>query len=360
MALFDEMKQIFPWIEEIGLSPAWFQNTAATSASSAEIVAQIRSTPQYKMRFPGLSRADSTLRMTEAQYIQQETAYRQLLQQYGFDVAKDYKTPATLIGFFEGEIAPSELQDRLSVFKQVQEGGQRIKDSFYVYAGLNISDDDLYEAIVDPAAEQNLKSQYNQAVAAQPFDYATWISRATYVGLHNVANQLSRLQGQGAVTAEAVQRIQSMDPQFAQQIMDVLYTGGDLSGQGGTLSLQELLDSFEFAAIGAAAQNAGLELPTRERLSEIRAAGVERSKAISAYQEFGRQQGSLTAAIERARGTAFGQREFEAATFLGDASAARDLEAGLQYQEAASKQQGAFRFDQDNRGRFRQAGFTNY
>lgn len=357
--LINDLRTAFPWIDEIGLSPAWFQETAAEAASSSEIVQRIRQTPQYKMRFPGLTRADGTLRMNEAQYVAQEADYRTLLRQYGYDVDSEFKTPATLVGFFQGDIAPDELKDRLAIYRQVQQGGQKIKDAFFVYAGLDISDDDLYEAIVDPAAEQNLHNAYNQKVAGQAFDYQTWITRATQVGLRNVATELNRLKGRGALSAEAVQRIQSVDPTFARQIMDAIYTGGQLGGQAGSLSLQELLDSFEFAAIGSAAQNAGLELPTKDRLAEIRAAGVDRQKAISGYQEFGKNATAFAAAVQRARGTAFGQKEFEAGQFLGDAAASRDFESGLAYMQAAGKTQGSFQFDQSKQGRFVQHGFTD-
>lgn len=359
MALIDDLKASFPWIAQLGLSGSWFHNTAATSASSAEIVQKIRNTPQYKQRFPGLTRQDGTLRMTEAQYIQQEGTYRTLLKQYGFNEA-DYRTPATLVGFFQSEIAPSELQDRLQVYKQVKEGGQNIKDAFYVYAGLDLSDDDLFEATVDPAAEQNLRTAYNQRVAGQKFDYQTYITRATHAGLGQLVKELQRLQARGAVTAEAVQRIQSVDPAFARQIMDAIYHGGKQGGQAGSLDLQTLLTAFTYAGIGAAAKNAGLELPTKERLAEILAAGVDRQKAIEAYTEYGFQKKNLNAAVLRARGSTFTQKEFEASEFLGNVKARNELEAGLTYMRAAGADQGEFAFDQNRQGRFIQSGFTNY
>jgi hypothetical protein len=357
--LIADLRRDFPWLSDIGLSTSWLQDVVATAASASEIVQQIRSTPQYKQRFPAIVRGDGSRLMTEAEYISQENSYRQLLRQFGFNEGR-FRTPATLVGFFQGEVAPAELQDRLTVWKQVREGGQRIKEAFYVYAGLEIDDDTLYEAIVDPAAEQNLTNAYNQAVASSTFDYTTWITRATQVGLSRVAAELGKLKERGAVTAEAVQRIQATAPEFARQIMDAIYTGGmtiPRGGQAGSLDLQELLDSFEFAAIGAAAKNAGLELPTKERLAEIRAAGVDRAKAIQGYREFGKNSTAYAAAVQRARGTAFGQEQFEAGQFLGDAQASRDFEAGLAYMESAGKSQGSFRFGEEG-NRFVQKGLT--
>ena len=49
------------------------------------------------------------------------------------------------------------------------------------------------------------------------------------------------------------------------------------------MSLDELTSAFEFAAVGAAAQNAGFDLPSRDRLEEIRAAGVTTREAADAF-----------------------------------------------------------------------------
>lgn len=360
MALIDDLKKSFPWLSELGLSAQWLQQTSATAASSAEIVQKIRQTPQYKQRFPGLTRQNGSLRMTEAQYIQQENSYRTLLRQYGFSTDQ-YRSPSSLIGFFEGEIAPNELQDRLQVYKQVKESGAAVKDAFFVYAGLDLSDDDLFEAVVDPAAEQNLRNVYNQRRAAQGLNYEKWIDRATQRGLQRVASTLNTLQRRGAVAGTAVQRILDVNPEFARQMMDAIYTGGKPGpGQAGTLDLQSLLDAFEFAAIGAAAQNAGLTMPTKERLAQFRAAGVDRQKQISAYAEFGLQRKALSAAVQRARGSTFTQREFESAKFLGNVAAQRELEAGLTYMAAAGSEQGSFRFNENRQGRIVQTGLTSY
>lgn len=356
--LIDELNASFPWLKDIGISPKWLQETAAKAASSTEIVQKIRAMPQYKMRFPGLTRQDGTLRMNEAQYIEQENTYRNLLRQHGFNVDSEYRTPSTLVGFFEGEIAPQELSDRLDIYRQVQQGGKAIKDAFYVYAGLDITDDDLFEAIVDPAAEQNLKNRYNQTVAQSKPDYVALITRATQVGLANVTATLKKLQEQGAVTATAVQRLQAIDPNFAREVMSAIYTGGQIGGQAGSLNLQELLEAFEFSAIGSAAKNSGLEMPTKERLAEIRAAGVDKAKAMSAYSEFGRRSREISAAVQRARGTAFTQKQFEASQFFNDAAASRELEAGISEMEAAGRRQGSFRFDERG-GRIQQRGFSD-
>jgi hypothetical protein len=355
MPLLDDLQADFPWLQQLGFTPAFFQDLVASSSSSAEIITQLRAAPQYRQRFPGLWRQDGSVRMTEAQYLAREQDMRNVLRQFG--MGDQYSTPSSLVGFFESEMDPNELRERLEVYDTVKRSGRSTRDAFYVYAGLRISDDDLYDAVVDPAAAQRLSDEYNKRVASSQFDYTTWITRATEVGLERVTETLTELQRSGAVTGTAVQAVLRTDPNFARTIMDALYTGGDGTSAAPTLNLQELITSFEYAAIGAAATNAGLGLPTKERIAELRAAGVDRAKAQSAYQQFAANKGIYEASVQRVDGGQFGQQQFEDATMLGSADAMSTLQRGLAREEAAGQQQGQFRFDMDRQGRLEQAGF---
>jgi hypothetical protein len=139
--------------------------------------------------------------------------------------------------------------------------------------------------------------------------------------------------------------------------MDSLYTGGDPDA-GDFLDLTSMLDAYEFMAVGAAAVGAGLELPGRERLAEIRAAGIERAQAVDAYQQFGLNKDRLSAAVQRSRGSTFTQAEFENATFFGDLEARREQEAGEAYARGAGRGSGQFSFGRGKRGQFVQAGLS--
>lgn len=347
------LKAEFPWLDAMGLDPTWFQNTAAEASGPAEILVKIRQTPQYKARFPGMYRKDGSVRMNEAQYLQTESTYRNLLRQYGFNV-DEYATPGALVGFFDSEMDGRELESRLRAYTTIKQSSQSTKDAFYVYAGLDVSDEDLYSAMVDPAARQNLVDAYNAKIAGQAFDYQTFITRATEVGNQRVAKLLTDMKKTGAVTGAAVQAVLNTDPNFARTIMDALYTGGGMEGAT-TLNLDELLSAFEEAALGAAATNAGLSLPTKERIAQLRTAGVQKAQAQESYMAFGQNKGIYSAAVQRAGLGDFTQRDFENAAFLGDAKAAQTLAFGMATEEAAGKDQGEFRF-REEANRIVQAG----
>lgn len=340
----------------VGLPASWFQDVAASSASDAEVVAKLRQTSQYKARFQGLMRDDGSMRMTEAQYIDQENAYRNLLQQYG--VTSDHMdNPADYVGFFQSEIAPQELKQRLDVYQNVKTSGQDLQDAFYVYAGMRVSTDDLYSAVVDPAASQRLTEEFNQKVASQPFDYTTWITRATEAGLARVSSTLTSLQHNGALTGQAVQSIITTDPQFARNIMDALYHGGDPT-TGTTLNLSELMNSFEYAALGAAATGAGLNLPSKDEIAKIRAAGVDRAAAQKAYVDYGQNKNLYAGAVDRSGGGTFDQTDFEKAAFLGSGADVARLSKALGQEASYGEAGGQFGINQSKRGQYAQGGLA--
>lgn len=358
-ALIAELRNAFPWVERIGLTLNWFQNVAATAASADEVVQQIRGTSQYKTRFPGLLRQDGTMRMNEAEYLSTEDNYRQVLRQFGQpDAALD--SPQDFIGFFENDLDANEVRDRLTVYENVRSAGRDVSDAFYVYAGMRVSDDDLYAAVVDPAKGQQLTDEYNQRIAAQPFDYATWINRATEAGLSRVANTLGELQKTGKLTGGAIQNVLRTDSNFAAQIMDALYHGGDPRG-GRFLNLNELMQSFEYAAIGAAAKGAGLEMPDRARAAEIRSAGIDRAAASNAYMDFAQMRGVYAGAVQRSTRTGrdFSQSDFEDAAFLGNGSTRAMLDQALKQEQSLGEAQGTARFDVNRTGQVRQSGLRS-
>ncbi len=353
--LFDSLVADFPWMKDVGITPQWIQNVAATSASATEVLAQIRNSAGYARRFPAIRRDDGSLRMTEQQYIQTETSYRSLLRQYDFDVNKDFNTPQSLAAWMKGDIAPDELQDRLSIYKTLKEGSKAQRDAFYIYTGQHVSVDDLYRAVLDPTARQEVYSKYQAGVNAVGSDYSGFITRAAQVAKETISESAQSAVASGQITAEQAAQIRNLDANHVRNFLDVMYTAQD--GSSATLSIQELMSAFEYAMIGSAAQAAGLGLPTKERLAQIKAAGVDRAKQIEGYQKFGANASIYNAAVMRARGRTFSTADFEASQFFGDAQQTRDLAAGLAQEDAAGKQQGTFRFDENN-GRLVQRGFS--
>jgi hypothetical protein len=354
VSALDDLKAYFPWIDQLGITNDLRSWAAEPDITVDGLVARLRSTPQYRAALPGIFRDDGTMRMNEGDYLSQRDQYRTLLQQWGRG-ASEYDNPNDFAGFFANDIAPDELGKRLNLYDQVKRGTQDVKEAFYVYANMKLDDDQLYRMTVNPAARQQLVDEYNKRVSLAPLDYQTWITRATEAGLNRVVDTLGDLQNQGAVTSSAIDTVRRMDPDFARQIADSLYHGGRLDTPN--LSLQQLMHSFEYALVGGAATQSGLELPTEQRLDALRQAGVDRAQAAQGYEYIAENKNSLQGSLDRMQsGRQFSTQDFEKAIFLNQAPEAGALHQAQAYEKSLSQAGGGASVRTAQTGRTSQPG----
>ncbi len=88
---------LFPWLPETlrpMLVDLWAQHGDMSVA-----LAHLRQTPEHTAAFPGIRRADGSLRYDEQTYFAQKEGYRAAIREFGFDPAE-----FDLIGLFEQEI----------------------------------------------------------------------------------------------------------------------------------------------------------------------------------------------------------------------------------------------------------------
>ena len=327
---------MFSWMRRLNLGGqlnGWLVEGLAGGA----LLGALRQTPQYQAMFPYIRRSDGTMRQTESDYLKTEEAYRKVHRQYGRRVPT---SPWEFGAYYEGEIAPDELEERFQLWDYLDRNTQDERDAFYVYAGMSPSTSDLYQAVVDPGAYRGLVDEYNQRVAAQPLDYETWITRATEAGLSRVIRTLEDLQGANVVTGSAISTVRNVSPDFSRQMMDVLYHGGAPT-EGPFLGLKQLMHAFEEAMIGSAATAQGLRLPSVEKVRLLRSAGVDRAKAMEKYGEYVGSENLLRSLVRRTgRTSEFGQSEYENATFLGGEQAF-NLAQGKALEESFAQGSGA-------------------
>ncbi|HEX7099351.1 MAG TPA: hypothetical protein VF377_08910 [Acidimicrobiia bacterium] len=332
--LLDSIRQTFPWMQILGLED-FIVNLVREGATTEEILAKVRQTQQYKARFPGLVRADGTRRFaTEAEYLAEEEKYREVLRKYNmWDPNQD--SPFDYLAFLDSGISPEQLDQRLTLYRALERGSQDVRDAFYVYAGMRITVDDLFQAVVSPEFRQRMISTYDEAVAKQKLDYETFITRATERGLERVAETLRQMQTLGLVTGAAVSQVMNLDPDFAREMMGALFqtTGPDTR----TLSVDELLAAYEYALIGSAATEAGFELPTRERLEEFRSMGVDRARALRGYRLAALREAGLASMAERFNFGDVTQVLLERAFVANEAGASADVTRLFQQESALGR-----------------------
>jgi len=109
--------------------------------SDDEAVIQLRQTPEYKQRFLGNEgrRAKGLYAYSEAEYLQAEQTYRDLLAQSGLETLASGDTFAKLIG---GAVSPAETQDRIqNVFNKIDNADPQLREQIGGYlTGYGIGD----------------------------------------------------------------------------------------------------------------------------------------------------------------------------------------------------------------------------
>jgi hypothetical protein len=335
MALLDEIRANYPWIELMGLAD-YVIDLIRDGATIDEALAKVRATPQHKARFPGLIDKNGQRRFaTEAQYLQEEQSLRQVLIDFDmYDSAQD--SPLDYLAFFDQGINAEQLKQRAAAYRSLERGSAEIRDAMYVYAGLNVEVDDLYQAMVSPEFRQQMISAYDEAAAKTNLDYETFITRATERGLKRVAETLNSMQTLGLLAGSAVSQMLSVDPNFAREMMGAIFQGG--AAETATLSIDELLASFDYAMIGSAASKSGFALPDKARVEEFRAAGVDRARSLRGYSEAALREGGLGSIADRFNRKRLDQERLEDAFILGEAPAASDVTRLFELERSLGKQ----------------------
>jgi hypothetical protein len=339
MALLDDIRSQYAWLEVVGLEQ-FVIDVIRDGATVDEALAKVRQTPQYKARFPAMIAADGRRRFsTEAAYLAEEQSYRQVMIDFGvFDPYQD--SPVDYMAFFDSSIAPEQLRQRFTMYRALEEGSQDLRDAMYVYAGLDVSVDDLFQAVVSPEFRQQMISTYDEAVALQNLDYETFITRATERGLQRVTETLRNMQTLGLVTGQAVSQMLSIDPNFAREMMGAIFQSGTPDTR--TLGVEELMAAFDYAMLGSAATEAGFQLPTRERIAEFRAAGVDRARALRGFSEAALRRAGLEGMAARFNQGGVSQEVLEGAFVLGEARAASDVTRLFELERSLGRTGGGF------------------
>lgn len=112
--------------------------------SDDEAVIQLRQTPEYKQRFLGNEgrRAKGLYAYSEAEYLQAEQTYRDLLAQSGLETLASGDTFAKLIG---GAVSPAETQARIQdVFNKIDNADPQLREQIGGYlTGYGIGDPNI-------------------------------------------------------------------------------------------------------------------------------------------------------------------------------------------------------------------------
>lgn len=130
-----------------------------------QIMLDIRKTPEYQARFPGMAQLQKNGRaISEGDYINLERQYVSLFRQAGLP-AGFYDQPADFAGFIANEVSPQEMSGRLDVARQaLYETPPQVRDELARQYGLNSGD--VMAFLLDPTKALPIIQQQFAAASA--------------------------------------------------------------------------------------------------------------------------------------------------------------------------------------------------
>lgn len=332
----------YPWAEGLGLIDMIVEGVEAGTDANV-LLAKIRNTPQWKATFPSIKDDQGRMRFkNENDYITRIRDYQEVLRAAGM-LNETTETPLDYAALIERGIDDTELASRINEYQTLSEHSQGVRGAFRVYANMDVSNEQLYQAIVDPEASAALIEEYNRNILASDFSYEDFVARVTDFSLQTALETISEMEIDGTVPAGTVARIRGLDNDQAQALVEALYLGDSADGES-FLDLDEIVQSVQYALIGGAAEEVGLVAPSLERVKEIRNAGITRAKALTAYGQYANQGDLMNSMISRTNMTSdrFTQQDFEEARFLARPEETDLLVRGVQAEQALSAPSGQF------------------
>jgi hypothetical protein len=377
MSRFDDVMAQFPWLQQVpGLADdilSWIEQ----GYTDGELVASIRLHQAYLQRFPAMKGDDGGFRFqNEAEYLAEERRLREVLIQYGAP-GHNYDDPQDFAAMLAGGVRAGQLQARYDLYNSLSTSGQGVIDAFYIYAGMEIGVDDLYEMVVNPSRQNELIEEYEARSTINPPDMDTFITRLTETSMVRVVRLLDELAQAGVVDRSAVSQIQSADPAQAKTLVAALYGRQLAQGLENAQLMTDAVDnaafdqnlltdfidvptlqhSFQLALIGSAATRAGLDIPDAARLDDLISAGLDRSRAIQGFSTIANRSSEFQAFARRANLGDLSQEEIEDEVLLGTEGR---LAEALRREQALGARGGGVRFETDRfTGALRQPGLRD-
>lgn len=208
--------------------------------SPQRLAIEVRRTPQYAARFPGMAaRQQSGLpAISEAEYIRDEREYRRLMKSAGLPTGF-YDDPTDFARFIGNDISPAELGRRIQDgYQAVSQSDPSVRDTMRQFYG--VTDGELAAYFLDPSRAEQLiiqqaaTAQIGAAAARQGFGAATdrlAAERMQRLGVTELeATQAFGVLGRSRELLTPIER--------GETTLDVSETALGLTGRGGSEAAQ--------------------------------------------------------------------------------------------------------------------------
>lgn len=210
--------------------------------SATRLAIEVRRTPQYAARFPGMAERQQAglVQISEAEYLRDERQYKMLMQAAGLPTGF-YDAPSDFSRFIGRDVSPAEVGRRIQDgFLAVSQADSSVKDSLRAFYG--VTDGELAAFFLDPSKAESLimqqtaTAQIGAAAAREGFGAATERLAAERMQRLGVTEQeASQAFGVLNRSRELLQPLER-----GETTLDVADTALGLTGRGGTEAVQRL------------------------------------------------------------------------------------------------------------------------
>lgn len=210
----------------------WIIDSVVAGKDELTIITELRSTPEYKARFPAMAEiqrkatAGLGTQINEAQYLEMERAYRQAMAYSGLPVDM-WDTPDDFARLMTADVSPTEVQRRIAAAREaVDSTDENTRNQLMQMYGITTTD--LMAYVLDPekgsdylqkVATTSILAGYSQSAGLSSLSRDKWESyaqdlisqqvsdagiRDIVYGTDVLAEQQSRLAGieEGQFTTE--------------------------------------------------------------------------------------------------------------------------------------------------------------
>lgn len=156
-----EVRALYPFLPE-GLVNLFIEKYVDFDKNVNLALGAVRQDPVYQEYYPGNTRADGSVRLSEAEYGAVLESYKDSLRTFGINPDVFADNFGQLV---EGDVSPTEFQSRLNtVYSGIEQNIPEVKEYYATNFGIDLSDESIFAAAVDPTlGDAILSGQITQA-----------------------------------------------------------------------------------------------------------------------------------------------------------------------------------------------------
>jgi len=200
-----EVKALYPFLPQ-GLVDLFIEKYVDFDKNVNLALGAVRQDPVYQDYYPGNTRPDGSVRLSEAEYGAVLESYKDSLRTFGINPDVFADNYAQLV---EGDVSPTEFQSRLNqVYSGIEQNIPEVKEYYATNFGIDLSDESIFAAAVDPTlGDAILSGQITQAQIG---------GEAEARGFEITQPQIERLQRFGVTQQQARETFRAAEQQLEQ------------------------------------------------------------------------------------------------------------------------------------------------